>query len=155
MKLFCLSSKLQFLTFVFYSLTGINLDCPKTLQPLDISGSSRQLDCGSWFWLEECAHRIKSHHIFFFTLGFCGSRGVSHVPHMNQALRKPIIEWEEDSMSTVWPSSATHIESSGHCCLEMSKLATISHKDTEYVSLHMKVYKVVEWGTIVLQIVFY
>lgn len=120
---------------------GKNLDCPKALSPLAISGSSWQLGCGSWFWLEECAHRIKSHHIFFFTLGFCGSREISHVPHMNWALRKPIIEWEEDSMSTVWPSAATHIQSSGHC-LVMSKLATISHKDTKYVSL----LRVVEWG---------
>lgn len=150
MKLFYLSSKLQFLTFVFYSLIGINLDCPKALPLLAISGSSWRLGCGSWFWLEECAQRIKSHDIFFFTLVFCGSREISHVPHMDQTLRKPLTEWEEDSMSTVWPSSAIHIESSGHCCLVMSKLATISHKDAKYVPL----LRAVEWGNIVLQIGF-
>lgn len=149
MKIFCLSSKLQLLTFVFYSLIVINLGCPKALPPLAISGTSWQLGSGSGFWLEECAHRIKSHYIVFFTLGFCGRREISHVPHMSQTLRKSITEWEEDSMSTVWPSPATHMESSEHCCLVESTLATISHKATKYLSL----LRVVEWGNIVFQIV--
>lgn len=36
----------------------------------------------------------------------------------------------------------------------MSKLATISPKDTEYVSLHMKVYKVVKWGLLYRKLFF-
>lgn len=42
---------------------------------------------------------------------------------------------EDSEYSLTVPSSPTHIEPSGHCCLEMSKLLTVSHNYTKSVPL--------------------
>lgn len=144
-KFFWFSSKqLQILTFVFYSLIGKILECPKALPPLAMSGSFWHLG-----WLEEHAHRTKSRHIFFFTQGFCRSREISNVPGSQENHNCRGRGSYEYSLTIL--SSLTHTKSSGHCCLVMSKSVTVSHNDTKSVSLRRDV----GWRNLLLQNIFY
>lgn len=99
-KFFWFSSKqLQILTFVFYSLIGKSLECPKALPPLAMSGSFWPLGCGDG--LKSMLTGLKA--VTFSSSGKASVRAGKYL--MYQALRKTITAGEEDRMSTVWPSS--------------------------------------------------